>query len=168
MTFKVGETVVYPHHGAAVIEAIEERLLKGVKKTYLRLKVAQGDLTVLVPAENAEVVGVRDVVDEHEFGIRGDGCQSGGDRGLPGSAAGHHPAAGQPTRLGHVRRRRDDHHRADVGMVGERLRCPVQQRAAVHLGERLGHRCVQPQAGTGGDENGGDGRLTVRRHCCVL
>jgi CarD family transcriptional regulator len=62
MTFKVGETVVYPHHGAALIEAIEERLLKGVKKTYLRLKVAQGDLTVLVPAENAEIVGVRDVV----------------------------------------------------------------------------------------------------------
>src|SRR5664279_4075699 len=62
MTFKVGETVVYPHHGAALIEAIEERLLKGVQKTYLRLKVAQGDLTVLVPAENAEIVGVRDVV----------------------------------------------------------------------------------------------------------
>src|SRR5947209_4326580 len=62
MTFKVGETVVYPHHGAALIEAIEERVLKGVKKTYLRLKVAQGDLTVLVPADNAEFVGVRDVV----------------------------------------------------------------------------------------------------------
>src|SRR5258708_27968283 len=62
MTFKVGETVVYPHHGAALIEAIEERLLQGVNKTYLRLKVAQGDLTVLVPAENAEIVGVRDVV----------------------------------------------------------------------------------------------------------
>src|SRR5664279_3245837 len=62
MTFKVGETVVYPHHGAALIEAIEERMLQGVLKTYLRLKVAQGDLTVLVPAENADVVGVRDVV----------------------------------------------------------------------------------------------------------
>jgi len=62
MTFNVGETVVYPHHGAALIEAIEERVIQGVKKTYLRLKVAQGDLTVLVPAENAEVVGVRDVV----------------------------------------------------------------------------------------------------------
>ena len=62
MTFKVGETVVYPHHGAALIEAIEERVVQGNKKTYLRLKVAQGDLTVLVPAENAEIVGVRDVV----------------------------------------------------------------------------------------------------------
>jgi CarD family transcriptional regulator len=62
MTFKVGETVVYPHHGAARIEAIETREIKGVEKMYLVLKVAQGDLTVRVPADNAEVVGVRDVV----------------------------------------------------------------------------------------------------------
>ena len=44
MTFKVGETVVYPHHGAAKIEAIEQRTIKGEQKTYLVLKVAQGDL----------------------------------------------------------------------------------------------------------------------------
>ena len=62
MTFKVGDTVVYPHHGAARIEEIEIRSIKGEDRTYLVLKVAQGDLTVLVPAENAEVVGVRDVV----------------------------------------------------------------------------------------------------------
>ncbi len=63
MAFTVGETVVYPHHGAALIEAIETRTIKGVEKLYLVLKVAQGDLTVRVPAENAEFVGVRDVVD---------------------------------------------------------------------------------------------------------
>ena len=62
MTFTVGETVVYPHHGAALIEAIETRTIKGEDKIYLVLKVAQGDLTVRVPAENAEYVGVRDVV----------------------------------------------------------------------------------------------------------
>jgi CarD family transcriptional regulator len=62
MTFTVGETVVYPHHGAALIEAIETRTIKGEDKTYLVLKVAQGDLTVRVPADNAEYVGVRDVV----------------------------------------------------------------------------------------------------------
>jgi len=62
MTFQVGETVVYPHHGAAKIEAIEQRTIKGETRMYLRLKVAQGDLTVLVPADNAEIVGVRDVV----------------------------------------------------------------------------------------------------------
>ena len=64
MVFKVGETVVYPHHGAALIEAVETRMIKGEEKLYLVLKVAQGDLTVRVPADNAEVVGVRDVVNE--------------------------------------------------------------------------------------------------------
>ena len=63
MSFKVGETVVYPHHGAALIEAIEKRVIKGEEKTYLVLKVAQGDLTVRVPADNVDLVGVRDVVD---------------------------------------------------------------------------------------------------------
>ncbi|NDB50086.1 MAG: CarD family transcriptional regulator, partial [Actinobacteria bacterium] len=63
MTFKVGETVVYPHHGAALIEAIETRTIKGEEKIYLVLKVAAGDLTVRVPAENVDLVGVRDVVD---------------------------------------------------------------------------------------------------------
>src|ERR1700710_1526470 len=62
MAFTVGETVVYPHPGAAKIEAIEQRTIKGETRTYLRLKRTQGDLTVLVPAENAEEVGVRDVV----------------------------------------------------------------------------------------------------------
>ncbi len=62
MIFKVGDTVVYPHHGAALIEAIETRTIKGEQNEYLVLKVAQGDLTVRVPADNAEYVGVRDVV----------------------------------------------------------------------------------------------------------
>jgi CarD family transcriptional regulator len=62
MGFNVGETVVYPHHGAALIEAIESRVIKGVERTYLVLKVAQGDLTVRVPADNVDLVGVRDVV----------------------------------------------------------------------------------------------------------
>ena len=64
MVFSVGETVVYPHHGAALIEAIETRVVRGEEKQYLVLRVAQGDLTVRVPAENAEIVGVREVVGE--------------------------------------------------------------------------------------------------------
>ena len=62
MTFAVGETVVYPHHGAALIEAVETRTIKGEDRQYLVLKVAQGDLTVRVPADNVDLVGVRDVV----------------------------------------------------------------------------------------------------------
>src|SRR5262245_66598956 len=64
MVFSVGETVVYPHHGAALIEAIETRVVKGEEKQYLVLRVAQGDMTVRVPAEHAEFVGVREGVGE--------------------------------------------------------------------------------------------------------
>jgi CarD family transcriptional regulator len=64
MTFKVGETVVYPNHGAAVIEDIETRTIKGEDKLYLVLRiVAQNDLEIRVPACNLDLVGVRDVVD---------------------------------------------------------------------------------------------------------
>ena len=62
LTFEVGETVVYPHHGAALIEAVETRVIKGEERVYLVLKVAQGDLELRVPADKVEEVGVRDVV----------------------------------------------------------------------------------------------------------
>lgn len=62
MIFEVGETVVYPHHGAATISEVKTRIVKGEEKIYLKLRVAQGDLTIEVPAENVELVGVRDVI----------------------------------------------------------------------------------------------------------
>lgn len=64
MAFQIGDTVVYPHHGAALIESIESRTIKGVEREYLVLRVAQGDLTVRVPADNVDLVGVRDVVNQ--------------------------------------------------------------------------------------------------------
>ena len=65
MTFNVGETVVYPNHGAAVLEDIETRTIKGEEKLYLVLRIlGQNDLVVRVPASNLDLVGVRDVVDD--------------------------------------------------------------------------------------------------------
>lgn len=73
MKFVVGETVVYPHHGAAKIVEVADKTLRGETKTYLQLNVAQGELTIWVPAENVEMVGVRDVIDkkgvEQVFGV---------------------------------------------------------------------------------------------------
>jgi CarD family transcriptional regulator len=64
MTFTIGETVVYPNHGAATIEDIEFRTIKGEERQYLVLRIiAQQDLVVRVPANNLDLVGVRDVVD---------------------------------------------------------------------------------------------------------
>ena len=65
MTFSIGETVVYPNHGTAVIEDIENRTIKGEDRPYLvRRIIAQNDLVVRVPADNVDLVGVRDVVGE--------------------------------------------------------------------------------------------------------
>lgn len=64
MTFSIGETVVYPNHGTAVIEDIENRTIKGEDKLFLVLRViGQNDLVIKVPACNLDLVGVRDVVD---------------------------------------------------------------------------------------------------------
>ena len=64
MSFEIGQTVVYPHHGAATIEEISTRKIRGEERMYLTLRVNQGDLTIQVPADNVDLVGVRDVVDE--------------------------------------------------------------------------------------------------------
>src|SRR5690606_36638688 len=68
MAFKVGETVVYPHHGAELIEGIESRVVKGEEKPYLVRKIAQRALTVRVAADNLDLVGVRDVVNQEGLG----------------------------------------------------------------------------------------------------
>ncbi|OCG72748.1 CarD family transcriptional regulator [Microbacterium sediminis] len=62
MLFEVGETVVYPHHGAATIMEVKTRKIKGEEKVYLKLNVTQGDLIIEVPQENVDLVGVRDVI----------------------------------------------------------------------------------------------------------
>ncbi|MGV9189481.1 CarD family transcriptional regulator [Arcanobacterium canis] len=71
--FKVGETVVYPHHGAAEIEDISEKTMRGEKRLYLTLRVLQNDMVIQVPADSIEDVGVRDVSNEeqleHVFGV---------------------------------------------------------------------------------------------------
>lgn len=64
MKFAVGDTVVYPHHGAAIVQDINMKTFGDEDMEYLTLKLAQGDLVIQVPAKNAELVGVRDVVGE--------------------------------------------------------------------------------------------------------
>ncbi len=66
MPFDVGDRVVYPQHGAAVIEGREVHQWNGEPRDYLVLKVAYGDLTVKVPADNAEDIGLREVINDEE------------------------------------------------------------------------------------------------------
>ena len=64
--FRKGDTVVHPEHGAAVIEELREKEFLGEKRTYLVLRVAYGDLTLLIPVDSTEQVGLRQVVSKNE------------------------------------------------------------------------------------------------------
>jgi CarD family transcriptional regulator len=59
MSFNIGDHVVYPHHGAAVIERKEVREVFGEETEYLVLRTAHGDLMLSVPANKADEVGMR-------------------------------------------------------------------------------------------------------------
>lgn len=64
MSFKVGDRVVYPHHGAAVIKKKEKRELLGETHEYLVLQMVHGELTLSVPVDKAEEVGMRPPISE--------------------------------------------------------------------------------------------------------
>ncbi|HML00931.1 MAG TPA: CarD family transcriptional regulator [Acidimicrobiales bacterium] len=66
MVFDIGDKVVYPHHGAAIVERREVKEAFGQKREYLVLRLAYGDLTLMVPADNTDGVGLREVINDEE------------------------------------------------------------------------------------------------------
>lgn len=62
--FRIGQEVVYPVHGAGVIEGIEQREILGEMKDYYVLRIAAGDLQVLIPVDGVENAGLRRVCDK--------------------------------------------------------------------------------------------------------
>ena len=62
--YKVGDKVVYPHHGAGTVVKREKKEVLGEKREYLTIKILHNDMTVNVPCENAEAVGLRKVIGE--------------------------------------------------------------------------------------------------------
>lgn len=63
--YRIGDTVVYPLHGAARVIDICERDFKGVQRQYITLEIVAADnLKVQLPVENFKKVGIRSVVDK--------------------------------------------------------------------------------------------------------
>jgi CarD family transcriptional regulator, regulator of rRNA transcription len=61
--FDVGDKVVYPHHGAGMVVSKDVRVVLGQEREYLTIRILHNDMTVNVPSENAEKVGLRWVID---------------------------------------------------------------------------------------------------------
>ena len=64
LLFDIGDKVVYPHHGAGTVVRKEKREVLGETREYLTIQILHNDMTVNVPCENAETVGLRQVIDE--------------------------------------------------------------------------------------------------------
>lgn len=62
--FNIGDKVVYPMHGAGIIEGIEEKSVLGEKQNYYIIKMP-GEVKVMVPTAKAADVGVRDIIDSN-------------------------------------------------------------------------------------------------------
>ncbi|MGI5971503.1 MAG: CarD family transcriptional regulator [Oscillospiraceae bacterium] len=60
--YSVGDKIVHPMHGAGVIDSIVEKRMNGVNRTYYVLKLQVGNMTVMIPTDNCEDIGVRSVV----------------------------------------------------------------------------------------------------------
>ena len=62
--FDVGDKVVYPHHGAGTVVSKDVKVVLGQEREYLTIKILHNDMTVNVPTDNAEKVGLRWVIDQ--------------------------------------------------------------------------------------------------------
>lgn len=65
--FNIGERVVYPMHGAGVIESIEEREILGERRKYYIMKMPIGDMQVMIPLDQMDEIGIRKVIDSEEI-----------------------------------------------------------------------------------------------------
>ena len=62
--FSIGDKIVYPMHGAGVIESIEEREILGEKRRYYVLRMPIGEMKVMIPITSVNDMGLRRVIDE--------------------------------------------------------------------------------------------------------
>ncbi|HHY36093.1 MAG TPA: CarD family transcriptional regulator [Firmicutes bacterium] len=62
--FNVGDKIVYPMHGAGIIEAIEEKEVLGEKRKYYIMHLPLGDMKVMIPTNSVKKLGLREVIDE--------------------------------------------------------------------------------------------------------
>ncbi|MDI9495581.1 MAG: CarD family transcriptional regulator [Bacillota bacterium] len=62
--FNLGDKVVYPMHGAGVIETMESREILGEIKNYYVLKMPIGEMKLMIPVDNVNNIGLRNIVDK--------------------------------------------------------------------------------------------------------
>ncbi|MDI6531096.1 CarD family transcriptional regulator [Bacillus mycoides] len=61
--FQIGDNIVYPMHGAGIIEAIEEKEFSGKKQQYYVIKMSISNMQVMIPMGKILSSSIRPVTD---------------------------------------------------------------------------------------------------------
>jgi len=64
--YNIGDKIVYPMHGAGVIESIEEKEILGKRQKYYIMKMPIGEMKVMIPIVSSKDIGIREVIDQKE------------------------------------------------------------------------------------------------------
>ena len=64
--YEIGDKILYPMHGAGIIEGIEEKIVLGERKQYYIMHMPLGAMTVMIPVDNCEEIGVRYIIQVDE------------------------------------------------------------------------------------------------------
>jgi CarD family transcriptional regulator len=65
--FRIGDKAVYPGHGVGVIESIENKQISGKELMFYMLRIVDSGMTIMIPRDNAEAVGLRGVIRKLEI-----------------------------------------------------------------------------------------------------
>ncbi len=60
--YRLGDKVVYPLHGVGIINSIEDKKVLGEKRSYYIIKLSISDMTVMIPTEKSDQLGLRLIV----------------------------------------------------------------------------------------------------------
>ncbi|MBN1836367.1 MAG: CarD family transcriptional regulator [Spirochaetales bacterium] len=66
LKYKKGQEIVYPLQGVGQIVSIEERVFRSSKLLYYIIYLEVSDMTIMVPVDKADELGIRPIVDKRE------------------------------------------------------------------------------------------------------
>ena len=64
--YNIGDKIVYPMHGAGIINEIEEREILGEVRKYYILNIPHGDMKIMIPVDKCDEIGVRTIISADE------------------------------------------------------------------------------------------------------
>lgn len=66
MTYKVGDRIAHPLHGAGIISGVERQKIDGEEREYYVLKLPIGDMLIKIPKDTCDLIGVRPIISPKE------------------------------------------------------------------------------------------------------